>query len=346
MWKFDKSEARDVLGKLERIKSLVNLALTGDIFTLSQAINEKISAVGKGVSEINEAVMTLHNGQQAIGKGVSDISVGVATLNTGKQGEERRRIEGWLSPFDFKSRHQEILRGAQAGTRRWLFKSKKFRRWVKAGRGTLWCSGIPGAGKTVTSSMIIDYLESEHRKANVAVTCLFCNYRDRAAQSAEIFMAALLKQVIQQRRNVSSELKHIYDERGNGQLKFAESAKLFSHEISHSSKVFVVIDALDETSEHEDIRRLLIPELQKLPVNLLVTSRYEKSIEQRLGNAKRLEIRATATDVQTYVKARIPSEHLLARHIQKDPTLEEKIVDKIVERSQGMYVFLPFLQLF
>ena len=338
IWKFEKLEMRDILDKIERIKSLVNIALTDDLFTLSQAMSKDLSVMGKEVSVVSEGVVALHDGQQMISEGVSDINVGVNALNTGQQEEERRRIEDWLSPVDFRYRHREILKGAQAGTRQWLFDSKKFRSWVDADRGTLWCPGIPGAGKTVTSSIIIDKLQSEYKNENVAVTCLFCNYRDRAAQSAEIFMANLLKQIVQQKRTVSTELTVRYKERERGRPTFAELATLLSQEMSHFSKVFVVIDALDETSEHEDIRRLVLSELQKLPVNLLVTSRYEKSIEQRLEKAERLEICATAADIQTYVNARIPSEHLLARHIQADPSLEETIVSKIIEKSEGMYV--------
>ena len=335
-WKFEKSEMRDILNKIERIKTLVNIALTDDLFTLSQAMSKELSAIGKEISVVGEGVIALHGGQQMIGEGVLDINVGVTALNTGQQEEERGKIENWLSPIDFRYRHREILKGAQAGTRQWLFEDKKFRSWVDADRGTLWCPGIPGAGKTVTSSIIIDHLQSEYKNENIAVTCLFCNYRDRAAQSAEIFMANLMKQIVQQKRTISTEITARYNERDKGPLTFAESATYLSQEISHFSKVFVVIDALDETSEHEDIRRLVLSELQNLPVNLLVTSRYEKSIEQRLEKAERLEVWATAADVQTYVKARIPSEHLLARHIQADPTLEETIVDKIVEKSQGM----------
>lgn len=336
MWKFEKSEMGDILDKIERIKPLVNIALTGDLFTLTQAVSKELGAIGKEVSEIDDNITAIHDGQQQIAEGVSDIGFNVTALTIGQQEEELRKIASWLSPVDFRSRHWEILKGAQAGTRQWLFDSEKFRNWVDRDRGALWCPGIPGAGKTVTLSIIIDHLQTKYREKNVAVACLFCNYRDRSAQSAEIFMSNLLKQVVQQKRTISAELEGLYNEREKGQLTFAESTELFSHEISHFSKVFVVIDALDETSEHEDIRRLLLPELQRLPLNLLVTSRYEKSIEQRLSKAEHLEIRATAADVETYVKARIPSEHLLARHIRADPTLEETIVDGIVRKSQGM----------
>lgn len=343
LWKFEKSEMGDTLDRIERIKSLVSLALSDDLFSLSRAMNKELNAVAEGVAEINDGVTALHYRQQRIGKGVSDISAGVTTLNLREQEKECHKIEDWLSPIDFRSRQQEILKGAQAGTRQWLFDSEKFQNWMNVDRGTLWCPGIPGAGKTVTSSLIIDYLQSKYRSSDnktrdIAVLCLLCNYRDRAGQSAEIFMANLLKQVVQQKKAFSPELKDLYIEREKSRPTFDKLARLFSHEMKYFSKVFVVIDALDETTEHEDVRRLMLSELQALPINLLITSRYEKSIEQRLGEAERLEIWATAADVQTYIKARIPCETLLARHIQADPSLEKTVVDKIVEKSQGMYV--------
>lgn len=338
MWNFEKSEMGETLGKIERIKTLVSIALTGDLFNLTQVMNKQLDAIGGGVSGLEDGVGALHEGQQKIRDDVSDIGVGVTALSLGHQEEERRRIESWLSDIDFGSRQQEILKGAQAGTRQWLFASRKFRNWIDADRGTLWCPGIPGAGKTVTSSIIIDHLQTGYNKEDVAVLCLFCSYRDRATQSADTFMANLLKQVIQRKRIISPLLKRTYNQRENGRLNFEESARLFSKEISAFSKIFVLIDALDETSEHEDIRRLILSKLQDLPINLLVTSRYERSIEQRLGKAERLVIRATAADVRTYVTVRIPSEHLLVRHVNADPTLEKAIVDGIVKMSRGMYV--------
>ncbi len=341
IWKFEKSEMGVILDRVERIKTLINIALTGDLFSLSQAMNQELSAIGPKLSGVIEIVTTLRNCQQEIGEGISDISVGLTTLTVGLEEEERRKIVNWLSPIDFRSRQQEILKGACAGTRQWLFDSEKFQYWIDADRGTLWCPGIPGAGKTVTSSIIIDHLQSRYKKGDAAVLCLFCNYRNRGAQSAELFMANLLKQVVQQKPTYSQELADTYDEREKGRPTFATLARLFSLESGHFPKIFVLIDALDETSEQDDIKRLLLSELQSLPINLLVTSRYEKSIEERFAKAEHLEIRATATDVQTYVKARIPFENLLARHIQADPKLEEIVVNKVVERSQGMHVSHP-----
>ena len=158
MWKLEKSETRDILEKIERIKTLVGIALTDELFSLSQAMNRELNAIGKGASGITDGITAFHDGQQKIGEGVSGIAFGVNALNVGQQDEERRKIENWLSPIDFRSRQQEILKGAQAGTRQWLLDSQKFQSWVDADGGTLWCPGIPGAGKTVTSFIVIDHL--------------------------------------------------------------------------------------------------------------------------------------------------------------------------------------------
>ncbi len=213
VWKFEKSETEEILRKIERVKSLVNIALTSDLFSLSQAMKKDLSNIREEVVDTNHGVTNLYDGQQRIREGLSDISVGVNNLHVEQRDEDRRKVEDWLCLIDFRSRQQEILKGAQAGTRQWLFDSKEFQNWVNAGRGTLWCPGIPGAGKTVTSSIIISHLQSKFKGDNVAVTCLFCNYRDRVAQTAEIFMANLLKQVIQQKETISPEVRDLYNER-------------------------------------------------------------------------------------------------------------------------------------
>lgn len=308
LWKLEQAECLDILSKIERLKSLINLALTNDLFSLPQAIKHDIS----------------------------DIGAELAALRLGHQEEEIASIQSWLSPLDFRSRQQEIFRGRQEGTRQWLFESYEFQSWVSAPGGTLWCPGIPGAGKTVTSSIIFDYLRRDSQRQNASVACLFCNYRDRADQSAETFMANLLKQVIQDQPNLSEDVKRIYLCHRPKRPTFAETAEAFRNEIKRFSKVFVIIDALDETTDNDDIRTLLLSELESLPIHLLVTSRHDTIIERRFDHAQCLEIRATDGDVQTYVKARIATEKILLRHIERNPSLEERILKTVVDKSKKM----------
>lgn len=290
-WKFEKTELDEILSRIERLKSLINLALANDLFQLSLAIKSDLSKV--------DDIMV-------------GIGAGVTTLQIEQQTEYRKEIEQWLSSHDFRSRHMEIFKGAQADTRQWLFDSSQFQHWMTVDRGTLWCPGIPGAGKTVTSAIIVNHLQSKFKDSNIAVTCLFCNYKDRQEQTAEGFMANLLKQLMQDRADISEAIKNLYVKRKKEFPTFEVLVEVFAAEMTHFSDVFVILDALDETMENNDIRTRLVSKLDSLPIRLLVTSRHDAGIERTLKHAQRLEIEATAEDVRTYVEARIPSEPLLA----------------------------------
>ena len=107
-------------------------------------------------------------------------------------------------------------------------------------------------------------------------------------------------------------------------------------EIETFSKMFVVVDALDECPEGR--RANLVDMLLSLPetVKLMVTSRPLSTIEAGLEGMTRLDIRADDSDVRLYVEGRIPHEKRLARHVRKDPTLSETLVGTIVNSARGM----------
>ena len=75
--------------------------------------------------------------------------------------------------------------------------------------------------------------------------------------------------------------------------------------VGRYSKVFIMIDALDELVEHN--RGHLINNIQSLAitVNLMVTSRPLASIGPFFRDAKSIDIRANEQDVRKYIKHRI-----------------------------------------
>lgn len=103
-WSFEKSDMANILVRIERIKTLVNIAITSDLFTLSQAINQELGAVSKGVSQINTGMTALDDGQKGLSEAVSGINSGVTALHLGQQEGERRQIEDWLSSIDLEPR--------------------------------------------------------------------------------------------------------------------------------------------------------------------------------------------------------------------------------------------------
>jgi hypothetical protein len=103
-------------------------------------------------------------------------------------------------------------------------------------------------------------------------------------------------------------------------------------EIGTYSKVFVIVDALDESPEG-GIRESLLKELRALALTarLLVTSRDIPSIAQHFHHAKRLDIFADDQDVQEYVRRRIGQ---AARRPVRE--LHERVVTRVAEKARGM----------
>ncbi|KAJ7806521.1 hypothetical protein B0H14DRAFT_1566647 [Mycena olivaceomarginata] len=62
--------------------------------------------------------------------------------------QEKAEIVNWLSPINFFRRQADISQTRQLGTGKWLLADPHFQEWKSSSGRTLWCHGIPGAGKT------------------------------------------------------------------------------------------------------------------------------------------------------------------------------------------------------
>lgn len=72
--------------------------------------------------------------------------------------EDLRKTIKWLCLDDYASYQAEYLAIRQPGTGQWLINSPQFKKWLEVIGSTLFCPGIPGAGKTIIASIVIDYL--------------------------------------------------------------------------------------------------------------------------------------------------------------------------------------------
>jgi hypothetical protein len=176
---------------------------------------------------------------------------------------------------------------------------------------------------------------------NVAIACIYCDYKNQIEQTVFGLLAGLLKQFVQDRPAISNHVRSLYE------CHFVHSTRPTPKEVTQAlraeigtySKVFIVVDALDECLEGN--QRDLVTELGSLgsTVNLMVASRPLPLIQELFQHAKCLNISANNDDVRTYIRDRIPREHRLSRIIGTNRALEESIVNKIVANIAGMCVF-------
>jgi hypothetical protein len=119
---------------------------------------------------------------------------GVDRLHQRQDNLERRTIIEWLTRIDYSTQPSDFIGRRQEGTGQWLLNSNEFQSWLKTSKQTLFCPGMPEAGKTMITSIVVDYLSTEFQNdASVGVTYLYCNFRRQDEQTPSELLSSLLK---------------------------------------------------------------------------------------------------------------------------------------------------------
>ncbi|SJL14212.1 uncharacterized protein ARMOST_17667 [Armillaria ostoyae] len=223
-WKFKKESVEDALKKIERIKSLMIVAVQYDHFALSQAINEILAIVDTKMDGILDSTNRVEEVTGHVETNVIEIRDQVAHIKDGvlqqqileqKAQAEKLLISviTWLTDLNFKSVQAEKLSQRVGDTGSWFLESEQFRQWVdgSATSSCLWCLGNPGVGKTILASIIIDYLQSLDHERKTLVLCIFCDYQCAAAQTLPNLLCSLLKQLVQD-SGLSDPITSLYEQ--------------------------------------------------------------------------------------------------------------------------------------
>ena len=258
--------------------------------------------------------------------------------------DEDIEVLNWLTPVNYAPQQRDYIGRRQAGSGQWLLDSKEFQIWLKTDKQTLFCPGIPGAGKTILASIVVDYLCSQTRKnLNVGIACLYCNFRRREEQKAEDLFASLLKQLTRELPSVPNSVKALHKTHIKDQTRpsFNEISGALQSVTAMYSRVFIIVDALDECQTSDDCRTRFLSELFNLQkwqrINILATSRVIPEIVDQFKGSMSLEIRASREDVERYLEHYIRHKQLPS-FVRQNPSLQEEIKTGILKAVDGMYV--------
>ena len=195
----------------------------------------------------------------------------------------------------------------------------------------------------IARSTVINRLQCTYSKRNIGIAFIYCDYKEQEQQTPVNLMSSLLQQLVEQQPVLPDEVRSLWKEHTRQRTRpgLAELSKLFQSTASRFSKIFIVVDALDETRESSEVARDLITEIQKLPPTLCLmgTSRHKANIEQLFRGSVQLEIQANDADIRAYIRIQINRRERLKKFVQADPSLPGKIETKIASKAQGMSVF-------
>ena len=189
-------------------------------------------------------------------------------------------------------------------------------------------------------STAIDYLEREHRRAQVGVAYVYCLYND-AHQTAASLLGSLLQQLARQNDAIRDDIKscHKHHTDWGTRPTLYEISRLLCLQVQNFDEVFIIIDALDECPEAGQVRRDFLMEVRRLlpDIRLMVTSRHLASIESTFKQDTRLEIRAHDQDVRKFIEAQVERTELV-HVLEGHDNMRSLIGDMVLKKTNGMSV--------
>lgn len=264
----------------------------------------------------------------------------LATSQRWHQDDEAQELLQWLSPADYGSQQSDFLRLRQDGTGQWVLDSTEFQNWCCNSKATLYCQGMPGAGKTVMTSIIVDCLCQKYAQdPSTGIAYIYCNFRWTDEQRPHKLLASILKQLILGCSKIPDGVEQLYSYHRTKETQpcLREIVKELYSVATAYSKCFIIVDALDECFDVDGGRRLFLSELRKLQahanVNILATSRMIPEIARELGTEYvLLEIQASNNDVARYLEGQV---HQLPNFVQRRTALREEVKIGIAKAVKG-----------
>ncbi|KAF2175541.1 hypothetical protein K469DRAFT_610300, partial [Zopfia rhizophila CBS 207.26] len=226
------------------------------------------------------------------------------------QERQRRLIIEWLGAPDPSSRLNDAQKLRMPNTGDWFLKNDAFDLWKSTPRSIFWIYGIPGCGKTVLCSSIIEDLsELCHPDTGTLVAYFFFDFTTQDKQIVGLLLRSLLSQIMVQNQGILEPVQSLFT-RNRGGFQRPGSKVLLSilHSILKAAgETYLILDALDECSERAELLEVLreIVEWGLENLHISVTSRGEKDIEEALIGLHsaqfRLEGKGVNEDIREYV---------------------------------------------
>lgn len=253
-------------------------------------------------------------------------------------------ILDWITPVEYGHNQSDTIKRRQPGTGRWFLASAEYNGWLNNANQILFCPGIPGAGKTVLTSIVIEDLYNRfENEAAVGIAYIYFSFREKDKQDPCHLLASILKQLSQS--PLPDSVQQLHDKHKPRRTRpsldeFSTAVRLVAKSYS---QVFLVFDALDECQTSSGYRSKFLQEVfrihKDLGLNILTTSRPIPDIVSEFSDAISINIRANKDDVDMYVQGHLEQ---LPSFIHRDTELQAEIIDVISKAVDGMYVFFLF----
>ncbi|RWA12174.1 hypothetical protein EKO27_g2925 [Xylaria grammica] len=206
----------------------------------------------------------------------------------------------WLNAPDPSPRHNRLLAERMETTGSWLLEHQIFKKWHDSA-SAIWLRGIPGCGKSVLSSVVIDHVQHRIRieqRDTAAMAYYHFDFSDKSVSKPDTMLRSLVSQLSCWNGTLPTALERcarLGDWNGASRATTYYKAPQPSvphllavlHEIAtmEYERVYIVVDALDECELHDELGLVLDTMLSWKAdgVHMFLTGRSTPILARHLG---------------------------------------------------------------
>ncbi|KAG0649191.1 Vegetative incompatibility HET-E-1 [Hyphodiscus hymeniophilus] len=273
-----------------------------------------------------------------------------------KKQEQNERERQYLATLDWFSAAQSTtadhesfrnIRAPYTGSENWILKDEKIQNWREMDTpvsSILWMNGIPGAGKTILASVIID---SCLQDTSYITGYFYCQEGDPEKNDCISILRGLLAQLLNHSRDLIPYCYEKYLSSGEVNLTSpALAERLLKLCFERIPRQFIIIDGLDECIPSQ--RKLVLSfftsvvdkcdEREPGKLRVLFVSQNFPDIGKALQTADVMKLTPAdnKNDIKSYVRQ-------WSEKIKEKYSLNKEQIEFIQEstliRSQGMFLF-------
>lgn len=252
------------------------------------------------------------------------------------------KVLAWLSPVNAAAKHQAFKRERQAGTGMWLFDLPEMINWLDDPNDALWIYGIPGAGKTTLSTLVVDEVLTSKRSNTVGTAYFYIRHDDKESHQPASVLGSIVCQLARQNSKALTAVMSSYSQSCHQALMAPDDHALNEtlYDISKSFlKTYIMIDGLDECGSCFDPNRSRLLDVvagfrhhKGGSIRSLIFSRDEQDIRNHFTEKEfhTVSIAATSADLRLFTNA------WLGRIDIQSENLRIETVETLVKEANGM----------
>ena len=327
-----------------------------DLWQINQDTNQVVREVLKSHQKVHmkqqdTAEKLRQTQQEEHFKTLQAVKQAVDSLKEARDAGAEEQVLQNLAKSEFKGDIENLVGRYQEGTREWVF--NEVENWLddrKSENRVMVISSNAGMGKSVISAVICKRMQEAGRLSGNH----FCQYNNARYRNPQLMLQSLAchlyhalpeyKQALvkQLSRSLGKDLNNM----GVEELFALLFKEALSTVTDPGRNMLMVIDGLDESDYQgrSELLDVLANHLYKLPcwIRFLCTTRPERNIAEALKHLKPFQLESNddknMEDIKRFIENR--TQHLIR------PEKKGAIVEKLVEKSEGLMLYAYFLVLF